>query len=151
MQRIDFTYRPKGKYIHDADWQEIYILTEHWKNDLEFYRDDLRFLQHLIDKYFIWMTQKENLDEVRDIETDLIEIDRKCYQLLKKTNKHLTNLADLIDDPFKYDSHKFRTEHEELEDSIADFVKSFRSNRKKVFAITEHVMDSEKLNRLLKA
>lgn len=97
------------------------------------------------------MTQKENLDEVRDIETDLIEIDRKCYQLLKKTNKHLTNLADLIDDPFKYDSLKFRTEHEELEDSIADFVKSFRSNRKEVFAITEHVMDSEKLNRLLKA
>ena len=107
----DFRYRPKGKYIYDADLQGIYILTEYWKNDLEFYRDDLRFLQHLIDKYFIWMTQKENLD----------------------------------------DSHKFRTEHEELEDSIADFVKSFRSNRKKVFAITEHVMDSEKLNRLLKA
>lgn len=147
----DFRYRPKGKYIHDADWQGIYILTEHWKNDLEFYRDDLRFLQHLIDKYFIWMTQKENLDEVRDIETDLIEIDRKCYQLLKKTNKHLTNLADLIDAPFKYDSHVFRTEHEELEDSIIDFVKSFRSNRKEMFAITEHVMDSEKLNRMLKA
>lgn len=97
------------------------------------------------------MTRKENLDEVRDIETDLIEIDRKCNQLLKKTNKHLTNLADLIDAPFKYDSHVFRTEHEELEDSIIDFVKSFRSNRKEMFAITEHVMDSEKLNRLLKA
>jgi len=147
----DYRYRPKGNYIHEADWQKLYLLTEHWKSDLEFYRDDLRFLQHLIDKYFIWMTKKENLEEVREIETDLVETDRNCDRLLKKTNKHLTHLADLIDDSFKYDSHVFRTEHEGLEEDIADFVKSFRANRKGVFAITEHVMDSEKLNSLLKA
>ena len=147
----DLRYRPKDNYIHEADWQQLYILTEHWKSDLEFYRDDSRFLQDLIDKYFVWMTKKENLDEVREIEVALVETDRNCYGLLKRTNKHLTHLAKLIDDPFKYDSHVFRTEHEQLEDEFADFVKSFKDNRKDVFTITEHVMESEKLTHLLKS
>lgn len=62
----DYRYRPKGTYINEADWQGLYVLTGHWKSDLEFYRDDLKFLQQLIDKYFIWMVRKENLDEVRE-------------------------------------------------------------------------------------
>jgi hypothetical protein len=145
----DLRYRPNNNYIHEADWQQLYVLTEHWKNDFEFYRDDLRFLQNLIDKYFVWMTKKENLDEVREIEIDLLETTRNCDDLLVRINKHLTHLADLIDDPYKYDSHKFRTEHEKMEDDIVNFVKSFRQNRKDVFAITEYVLDSEKLTDLL--
>ncbi len=33
--------RPKGKFIQEANWQELYVLTQHWKKDLEFYKDDL--------------------------------------------------------------------------------------------------------------
>jgi hypothetical protein len=146
----ELRYRPKANYIHEADWQELYILTEHWKNDLEFYRDDLRFLQNIIDRYFIWMIKRENLDEVREIEVTLVEIGKKCDSLLKRTQKHLTHLGDLIDDPFKYDSHTFRTEHAKLEDDLAHFVHQFRENRKLAFKITEHVLESEKLTRLLK-
>ncbi len=144
-----YRYRPKGDYIHEADWQGLYVLTEHWKSDLEFFGEDLRFLQHLIDKYFIWMTRKENIDEVRDIESDLVETDRECNRLMKRIKKHLTHLADLIEDPFKYDSQVFRGEHEKLEDDIAIFVKSFRANRKEVFTITEHLMESKVLSRIL--
>ncbi len=145
----DYRYRAKDNYIHEADWQGLYVLTEHWKSDLEFYADDLRFLQHLIDKYFIWMTRKENIDEVRDIESDLVETDRKCNRLMKRIKKHLRHLANLIENPLKYDSQVFRGEHEKLEDEIAVFVKSVRANRKEVFAITEHLMESKVLSRIL--
>jgi hypothetical protein len=46
--------------------------------------------------------------------------------------KHL----ELIDAPYKYDSHQCRTEHEKLEIEIDDFVKNFRK-KKEIFAITE--------------
>jgi len=139
----DFRNRPKDQYIFEADWKELYVLTEHWKSDLLFYKDDLRFLQHLIDKYFLWMSQKENIDLVRDTEVNLMETDKQCDSLLKRTSNHLTHLADLIDDPFKYDSHTFRTEHQALEDGLASFVKTVRENRKEIFKVTEHVVDSE--------
>lgn len=140
----DFRNRPKGQYIFEADWQQIYILTEHWKSDLLFYKDDLKFLDHLIDKYFIWISKKENIDLVRDIELNLLEIYKQSTSLLKRVNKHLHHFAELVDAPYKYDSNLFRREHKQLENDIANYVISFRKNRKETFAITEHVIDSEK-------
>ena len=139
----DFRNRPKGQYIFDADWQELYELTEHWKSDLLFYKDDLRFLQHLTDKYFLWIKEKENIDLVRNTEMNLMETDEKCVSLLKRIGIHLTHLEGLIDDPFKYDSQIFRTEHQALENDIASFVKTVRRNRKQVFTITEQAVNSE--------
>lgn len=145
----DIRNRPKGSYIHEADWQELHILTEHWKSDLEFYNDDLKFLHHLIDKYFMWISKKENIDMVREIEMGLLEMDNHSSTLLQQVNTHLHHLAELIDNPFAYDSHKFRTEHEQLDDELATFVKVFRKNRKEVFAITEYVIDGEEMVRRL--
>ena len=53
------------------------------------------------------------------------------------------DLAELIDDPFKYDSHKFRTEHEVLENEIAAFLKKFREVKKETFAVSEQVIEKE--------
>ncbi len=145
----DLRNRPNGTYIFDADWQDLYVLTEHWKSDLLFYQDDLKFLDHLIDKYFIWLSKEENIVKVREIELSLVKITKQCSNLLEKVNKHLSHLAGLIDDPFKYDSHQFRTEHQTLEDDISKFIKDFRKNRKNVFTITEHVIESEEMVRQL--
>lgn len=139
----DFRYRPKDNYIHEADWDKLYVLTEHWKSDLLFFLDDLRFLHHLIDTYFLWISKKENIDMVRDIEVNLLEIDKQCASLIEKVDQHLHHLAELIDDPFIYVSDKFRNEHENLENQLAQFVKDFRKNRKEVFNITEHIIDGE--------
>ena len=140
----NFRSRPKANYISDADWQELYVLTEHWISDLSFYSDDLKFMHHLIDKYFIWISKKENIDMVREIEVGLNNMDNQCGSLLDRANKHLHHLAELIDNPFAYDSHKFRAEHEQLEDDLTSFVKDFRKNRKEVFTITKYVVDTEK-------
>jgi DNA-directed RNA polymerase subunit L len=141
----DFRNRPKGTYLFEADWQELYVLTEHWKTDLLFYKDDLKILHHLIDKYFLWISKKENLNQVKKIEESLNKIDKQCTSLLTRVSKHLHHLAELIDHPFKYDSHQFRTEHEVLEDNIADFVKDFRKSRIEVFELIEQLIESEKL------
>jgi len=146
---IEFRNRPNDNYIHEADWQKLYVLTEHWKSDLLFYKDDLTFLDHLIDKYFIWISKKENIDLVRDIELNLLQIYKQGNSLLKRVNKHLHHLAELIDDPFKYDSHEFRKEHEQLENDIAAYVIAFRKNRKETFVITEYVVDTEKFVHIL--
>jgi hypothetical protein len=41
------------------------------------------------------------------------------------------DLAELIDAPYKYDSHQCRTDHEKLEIEIDDFVKILGKTRKK--------------------
>jgi hypothetical protein len=139
----NLSLRPKGNFSYTAEYQQLYVLTEHWKSDLEFYKSDLRFLHHLIDKYFVWFAHKEHLDEMRNLASRLSEVGKKCDGLLEKTSKHLNHLAELIDDPFKYDSHKFRSEHQELENEITSFVKKFREIKKETFAISEQVIEKE--------
>ena len=141
--------RPKGNYNWEAEWSQLYILTEHWKSDLDFFKDDLRFLHHLIDKYFIWIIRKDNEIAVKEIIKNLHELKKQSEDLLKRVGIHLTHLADLIDNPFKYDSHKFRAEHERIENDFVAFVKSFRTNRKQTFLITEHVIESDSLGSIL--
>lgn len=143
----NFRNRPKDNYINEANWQELYTLTEHWKSDLLFYKDDLRFLHQLIKKYLVWISKKENLDVVKEIEVSLLEVDHQCTSLLERTTKHLHHLTELSENPFAYDSHKFRTEHGVLEDDLSKFVKEFRKNRKEVFSITEYIIDGEQLVR----
>ncbi|MFO7673507.1 MAG: hypothetical protein R6V74_07360 [Lutibacter sp.] len=143
----DFRNRPNGTYILDANWEALYILTKHWKTDLLFYRDDLNFLDNLIDKYLIWISNKKDSETVRKIDNSILETAKKCNDLLQRVDKHLTHLANLMEDPFKYDSHQFRAEHQQLEDDITNFVKAFRTNRKEVFEVTKMVIDSDEFVR----
>jgi len=132
-------------FLKDGPWNELYILTEHWRSDLQFYHDDLRFLHHLIDKYFMWIAKSENLDLVKELKKGLFNLNTNCNDLLEKVKKHRNQLGYLVEDPNKGDAGIIKTEHEHLEEEFANFVKSFRQNRKEVFAITEYVIDSEEL------
>jgi len=140
---VHFRSRPKGNYIHEADWQQLYLLTEQWKNDLLFYQEDLKFLHNLIDTYFMYIPNREDIDRFEEIEEGIMKIDTQCADLLKRTDKHLSHLGNLIDDAFIYDSHRFRSEHEGLEDEIDRFVANFRKHRKSTFAVTEKVLKKQ--------
>jgi hypothetical protein len=145
----NFRKRPKGQFIQEAKWDELYVLTRHWKSDLQFYKEDLRFLRTLIGKYIIWITQKEHLDMVRTEEIQLVKLANRCDDILTKVRTHLKQLATMVQEGNKDESRVFRLEHEHLEDEIAEFVKSFRINRKETFKITEYIVDIERIASVL--
>lgn len=138
----NFRQRPKGEFMIQADWDQLYLLTKHWESDLKFFRDDLQFLNKLIDKYFIWIDDDESIKEVSKLRSELHEIRSRCEDLLHKTQKHREQLGVMIENDSD-DSRIFRLEHEHLENEVTDFVKSFRSNRKEIFKITEYLKDTE--------
>ena len=137
--------------IIEINWQELYILTDHWKSDLDFYKDDLRCLHHLIDKYIIWITKDDNLNLVKDIEKNLFEIKKKSLDLMKELSTHQENLGLMVENPVQSSNPQFLKDHEVLEEKVSNFVKLFRSNRKEVFKITEYIIDSEELPDILKS
>ena len=141
----------EDNFVVEYTWQELYVLTKHWKSDIQFYKDDLKFLQRLINKYFIWVTKKENVAKVTKIENSLHKLTERCDGLIKSIDKHLEHLSNLINDPFKYDSQKFKVEHANLENEISEFIKIFREDKKETFAITEYIVDDEKLMRHLES
>lgn len=147
----DFINRPKDNYSHQANWSELYSLTKHWISDLQFYQQDLSFLHGLVDKYFIWISNDNSLKEMRAIGNDLLKNERDCDHLIKLIGHHLDELGRAVENPEKADAQELRQNHEELENQMARLIKQIRENRKDVFSITEHIMDSEQLSHLLKS
>ena len=144
-------YRQEHGDLKNGPWEKLYVLSGHWRSDLEFYRDDLLFLHHLIDKYFMWITKSENLGVVKEIKKELFEMNIRNKDLFEKVKKHIIQLGRLVEDPNHKDASIVKTEHEHLEEEISDFVRSFRKNRKEVFKITEYVIDSEHLEQLMQS
>ncbi|MEO1013366.1 MAG: hypothetical protein AAFX53_18885 [Bacteroidota bacterium] len=140
---------PKDNTIAHTNWQELYVLTDHWKTDLLFYKDDLKFLNILLKKYFIWITRDDNLEAVEALGISVHRDRQKCNKLLKRIQEHLSRLVNIMEEPFKNNSVELRIKHKSLQDATAFFVKHVRENRKKVFEVTEKVMDTEHLQHTL--
>ena len=83
------------QFVKEGPWSELYVLTGHWKADLEFYSDDLRFLHYLIDKYFMWITKPENLDMVKALKAGLSLLKKKNKDLLEKVSRHLGQFGQM--------------------------------------------------------
>lgn len=138
--------RPKGAYIQKTDWKETYPLTQNWKSELLFSSDEQLFFVRMINNYFYWIIHRKNLDAdvARDLETDLLEPDKGGQNLLRKTQNHLYQWARIMEGPKGNDSLTVRMKHEYPEDGMVHTENTFRTLKKDVFVITEHVMESDK-------
>jgi hypothetical protein len=52
----------------------------------------------------------------------------------------------LIDKPYKYNSHLFRTEHKTFEDEIVKFSKIARVIRNEIFILKEDIIDKDEFD-----
>lgn len=144
-----FRLRPKDNYINEALWEDLYVLTEHWKSDFDFYNDELLFLSKLVGKYFIWLVNDKNIKVVESLSADLSLLTKENETLSNLCLKHLRHIEEFIENPFSHDIEKFKAEHEKLEDNIVQFVKKIKSLKKEIFKVTERVIEEEKLSHLL--
>lgn len=139
----------KSDFFKQASWEQLYIITDHWKSDLCFYHDETNFLKHLVNKYSIWLTLPGNIEQVRQVSEKLQVCERFKNDLLDTIARHMKHIKDMIENPFVHNEEAFREEHAQLEEDVADYVKSHRNLKKEIFAITEEVVESEKLQHLL--
>ncbi len=138
----DFQDNPADNYNERVPWQQFYILTEHWLSDLKFHRDEIKFLNHLIHKYTLWLTRFEEVEMVRNAGEMLARVHTECLELLSKTEDHLKHLTYLKENPFSHDSQGLLNEHGVLERALADFAKHFRTAKREAFKVTEDLADS---------
>ncbi len=146
---MELKTKAKNNYLLHSSSEDLYARTEHWKSDVEFYRDESRFLRTLIDKYFIWLIEDGNILKVQSLSNELTQIIQLKKELYKNITKHLMHLEELIENPFSQNEQKVKNEHLIIEDEFAEFVKKFKLLKREIFAITEHVIEDEKVRHLL--
>ncbi len=125
------------------DWQKLYWEADNWVNHLTFYKDELLFLQRLLDRYFEDLIQYQNLDEIREEVMRFQDLKYTCNKLLANTREHRYQLALAIDE--KDTEHGFtRRTHLGLQEKLQDFTLGFKTTKKEIQSITQELMESLK-------
>jgi hypothetical protein len=140
----NYRNRPKGNYIQEATWEELYILTESWKNTLEFYALELAFLESLLETYFVKLLLQQNFEMLQELQRDVSEAKKQCKKIQQKSQTHLAHIVDIIDEPFNYNAATFRFSHERFEDEISGFKVILEVLIYTVFKVTKDVLESDK-------
>jgi hypothetical protein len=130
-------------------WPELFSLTEHWQSDMKFFRDELNFLNILIDKHLIKLVEEDNVSTIAPLAITLSKFEKRSVALDQRIAKHLQHIQGLIENPFSHDSRTSQDEHLELEKDLVDFVKEFRIIKSEIFSVVERALKSEKAKRLL--
>jgi hypothetical protein len=76
---MEFRSRPKSDYLQSAHWQELHALATHWKSDMNFFEDELRFIDLLIDKYFRALIEQENIAKLKVVASKLGEVKTRAW------------------------------------------------------------------------
>ena len=125
----------KSNYLHQSSWEELFVITEHWQSDILFFKDELRFLQGIIVKYFPQLLKHKSIIYLKPLDEHFIHLAKTADELTQSFEKHRRHIEELIDDPFAYDDNKFREEHEILENKFASFVIEFQEEKKQIYRI----------------
>lgn len=140
----DLRRRPKNNYLQSARWEELYTLTMYWKSDIDFYKNELKFLHNLIGKYLIWIFEEKDLPIVQKRIANLNQLSGQIEVLETKLNKHLESLQELLNNKFMQGRHKFRNSHANLEDDIIALSEAFRKEKMAISGVLEYTITSEK-------
>lgn len=146
---MEFRTRPKSNYLLSAEWQELHVLTTHWQTDMDFFNDELRFLNILFDKYFTTLVDKDNIAKTKEAAANLADVQENQDMLVQRIEKHLHHIQQLMVNPSAHDATTFRTEHAALEDDLSGFAKSFRDVKREVFQLTERIAKIERAKHLI--
>lgn len=139
-----YRYRPKGNFIHEAHWNELLDLAKNLKNDLSYLNTDLRFLQELIEEFYLKLLFFEPTAEYKDLENDIKISVVQCAILSKRIPIFLKHFRDRILKSDCYDSPNLRTEFELFEDDCSHQMETVKIIRFMTFKMLKNGLENEK-------
>jgi hypothetical protein len=146
---MNFTFRPAGKYMLEAGLDDIHTLTRHWKTDLAFYHDEIRFLTDLIGRYAALLITDEHITRLKALEQRLSNAESLLNILEEKVTKHLNYVDDLIEGVVRISETTFRLEHAKLENEVMYFIDELRTVKKEIFQASEEMFKATEVKQLV--
>ena len=121
-----------------------YLIVEQWINDLSFYKNELSFFRHLIDKYFDQMVTEENMEATQEVVRKIVREDREVVLFTEKLKAQLLKMESFINDSKTYDKQDLVDDLLDFQTEMKMFSETSINLKKEVFTISGHVMEEEK-------
>ena len=130
-----------------VNWREMYLVTEEWKSELIFYKDELHFFSDLLSKYFLQLIV--DLEKIKSLNNELDDLESRRAELYRKVEVHLSSLSEHFSGPFKMLDPIYIDEHHQLKVELLAFNTQFRKTKKALYKHIESILKSEKSKHLI--
>lgn len=136
--------RPKDNYLQEASLEDLYILTESWKNDFELYVTEIRFLERLMDTYFLKLLIYENVEEINELRLDSKKLKKRGVEMLKHLQYHLSWIKEIIEESYYEKNSVLRGQQEFFEDEISHYAESLKIIRYTIYGKIKVIIEEQK-------
>lgn len=148
---MELRSRPKSNDMMDASWPDVHMLIRHWESEMNFYKDELRFLMILFEKYFTAMVEKENIEATKTVATSLTAVDLSRSTLTERLHRSSKQISDAAanGNVTEQEATSLKNSFQLLEDELAAFVQKVRELKSLVFKLTERIAKTEQAKHLI--
>ena len=140
----------KYEYIEWLSPEEMHQATLSWISELNFTRDEQRFLDTLVKSHTLQLTEAEIFGKSRELVGEIVKTEKEVVTLMKKVQSHENLLEIMVDDIDQVKMEEaYRDTHRELTILVNDYLSDYMKLKKRLFALLGKVLKKEKQKRLL--
>ncbi|RAJ35748.1 hypothetical protein [Pedobacter cryoconitis] len=124
---------------------EYYINAKRWNTDLEFYKDEIDFLNKLLKENFIHLTNSKRNVVIIHLIGKLAELVNEKHQVKELLDHQLKDLELLAEDLFIESKEAIAGKQAHLEYLIRDLVNEYREIKKSIFVLLDRILTDDEL------
>jgi DNA repair ATPase RecN len=113
-------------------------------SEVEFYKDDIKFIEMLINRFLEDMLKHENLDELRESMMRLHALKTKCNTLLKGLKHHRQNLNKISNMENEKNISKFENSLNNLTEDVTGFRQKFQNVKQEIYRFADDYLEIKK-------
>ena len=144
------TTPPKHRYVEWISPEEMHQAALEWLSELNFARDEQRFLDDLVKSFTLQLTDSKVFSRSQKIIAEIVNSEHQLLSLMKQVQAHENLLEIMIDDVDQPDLEKaYKDEHRHLIEQVGTYLSDYRKQKKRLFNLMTEVMKRDKQKRLL--
>ena len=123
---------------------QCYEESDQFMKDMTFFKKDMIFLEHLLDRYFRKMVSIKNLDEVRESVIRFQNLNYSHDKLFNSLKIHRSKLRSTKDERSKESVDDLMNGQLNLLTWIVQFSADYKKIRREILSITNEVLEAKK-------
>ncbi|MGN8068862.1 hypothetical protein [Mucilaginibacter sp. 22184] len=128
----------------EYELQELYILSEHWLQDISFMEDEIHFFKNILPKYKDTDMLNKVPSKAQDFTAKIREQELHLESLKIKVPEFLRFLEPFIGGQKKEMDLSFLEKYNKLETELRTLFAAIKATKKELFSYTEAIITTEK-------
>ncbi len=124
--------------------EELYLDVRHWKSNLLFMEDEIRFVDHLLDSYIFEPNTPGLFELMQDYQKVLKATRNKKRLVWQHIIKHENNLGGMLEHRDKACDFDFHQKHDVLKAEVVGCVADFQNLKGEIFNYASEILKKRK-------